>query len=60
MPGFRIARAEIHADLMEMARDDARLTVETDAALATPRGQALRVLLYLFGRDDAIRLLRAG
>ena len=60
LPGFRIARAETHADLMEMARDDARLVVETDPELASPRGEALRVLLYLFGRDDAIRLLRAG
>ena len=60
MPGFRIARAEAHADLMEIARDDARLLVETDPNLATERGSALRVLLYLFGRDDAIRLLRAG
>ena len=60
MPGFRIASAEHHADLMEIARDDARLVVETDPNLMTPRGEALRVLLYLFGRDDAIRLLRAG
>ncbi|MEX2318589.1 MAG: helicase-related protein, partial [Bauldia sp.] len=60
MPGFRIARAETHADLMEIARDDARLVVETDANLGSERGAALRVLLYLFGRDDAIRLLRAG
>jgi ATP-dependent DNA helicase RecG len=59
-PGFRIARAEHHADLMEIARDDARLVVETDRDLLSPRGEALRVLLYLFGRDDAIRLLRAG
>ena len=60
MPGFRIARAETHADLMDIARDDARLIVATDPNLATKRGSALRVLLYLFGRDDAIRLLRAG
>jgi ATP-dependent DNA helicase RecG len=60
MPGFRIARSDIHADLMEMARDDARLIVDTDPDLAGKRGEALRVLLYLFGRDEAIRLLRAG
>ena len=60
MPGFRIASAEHHAELMQMANDDARLIVATDANLTTVRGQALRVALYLFGRDDAIRLLRAG
>ncbi|MCK7611343.1 ATP-dependent DNA helicase RecG [Roseibium sediminicola] len=59
-PGFRIARAEDHADLMEVARDDARLILETDPDLESKRGQALRCLLYLFGRDAAIRLLRAG
>ncbi len=59
-PGFRIARAEDHADLMEVARDDARLILETDPDLQSKRGQALRCLLYLFGRDAAIRLLRAG
>ncbi len=59
-PGFRIARMEHHGDLMETARDDARLVLETDPDLASPRGEALRVLLYLFGKDDAVRLLRAG
>lgn len=59
-PGFRIARPEIHGDLMEVARDDARLIVEKDPHLSKPRGEALRVLLYLFGRDAAIRLLRSG
>ena len=59
-PGFRIADPEQHAELMEIARDDARLIVDTDPHLESPRGEALRVLLYLFGRDEAIRLLRAG
>ncbi|MTH96821.1 ATP-dependent DNA helicase RecG [Roseibium sp. RKSG952] len=59
-PGFRVARLEDHADLMEIARDDARLILETDPDLKGPRGDALRCLLYLFGRDEAIRLLRAG
>ena len=31
-----------------------------DPALTSERGQALRSLLYLFDRDEAIRLLRAG
>lgn len=59
-PGFRVARIEDHGDLLAMARDDARLVLATDPDLETPRGQALRILLYLFGRDEAIRLLRAG
>src|SRR5262245_11912671 len=60
MPGFRVARLELHGKLIGAARDDAKLVLTQDPALATPRGEALRALLYLFERDAAIRLLRAG
>ncbi len=59
-PGFQVARLEFHSDLLQIARDDARVLIEKDPMLETERGKALRVLLYLFGRDEAIRLLRAG
>ena len=59
-PDWRIARPETDGDLLAAARDDARLLVERDPHLETPRGQAIRALLYLFERDVAIRLLRAG
>jgi ATP-dependent DNA helicase RecG len=60
MPGFRIVRLEIHGKLVAAARDDTALTLSRDPSLASERGQALRHLLYLFERDEAIRLLRAG
>ena len=59
-PGFRVANLEVHYDLLEAARDDARLILARDPDLQGERGKALRMLLYLFGRDDAVRLLRAG
>ncbi|MER8835063.1 ATP-dependent DNA helicase RecG [Mesorhizobium sp. M0045] len=59
-PGFQVARIEVHADLLEAARDDARLILSRDPELQSERGTALRLLLYLFGRDEAVRLLRAG
>jgi ATP-dependent DNA helicase RecG len=59
-PGFQVARIEFHADLLETARDDARLFLADDPELQSERGKALRMLLYLFGRDEAVRLLRAG
>ena len=59
-PGFQVVRLEHHGDLLETARDDARLLLSRDPDLASPRGAAVRALLYLFGRDEAIRLLRAG
>src|SRR5438067_2367625 len=60
VPGFRVARLEVHGPLLEPARQDAMLTLARDPNLETPRGEALRQLLYLFERDEAIRLLRAG
>jgi ATP-dependent DNA helicase RecG len=60
MPGFRIARIEFHGKLLTAARDDAALMLARDPKLASPRGEALRTLLYLFARDEAIRLLGAG
>ncbi|RCS24550.1 ATP-dependent DNA helicase RecG [Phyllobacterium salinisoli] len=59
-PGFRLAAIEAHSDLLEIARKDARLLLERDPDLASERGAALRLLLYIFGRDEAVRLLRAG
>jgi ATP-dependent DNA helicase RecG len=59
-PRFRIANLETDADLMALAQDDARLALARDPALETPRGAALRLLLWLHGRDDAIRLMRLG
>ncbi|HEV7258454.1 MAG TPA: ATP-dependent DNA helicase RecG [Bosea sp. (in: a-proteobacteria)] len=59
-PDWRIARPEVDGDLLAAARDDARLLIERDPHLESPRGEAVRTLLYLFERDVAIRLLRAG
>ncbi len=60
MPEFRLADLSRHADLLAIARDDACLIVERDPDLTSPRGKALRVLLYLFERDAAVRYLRSG
>jgi ATP-dependent DNA helicase RecG len=59
-PGFRIASLEAHGDLLEIARKDAAYMIERDPDLTTARGEALRTLLYLHRRDEAIRFLRAG
>jgi ATP-dependent DNA helicase RecG len=59
-PGFRIARLDVHAHLLGAARDDGELILRNDPDLKSARGRALRVLLYLFGRDEAVRLLRSG
>jgi ATP-dependent DNA helicase RecG len=60
MPGFRIALPEVHGDLLPLARDEAKLAIAQDPELANERAKALRLLLYIFGRDEAVRLMRAG
>ena len=60
LPDFRLADLAHHADLLPVARDDARLALERDPELESDRGEALRTLLYLFDRDAAIRYLRSG
>jgi ATP-dependent DNA helicase RecG len=57
---FRIADLEQIQRLLEIASDDARLLVERDGGLSSPRGEAARVLLYLFERDWGVQLLRGG
>jgi ATP-dependent DNA helicase RecG len=60
MPELRLADLAAHADLIAVARDDARLILAKDGELETPRGTALRHLLYLFQRDLAVKYLRSG
>jgi ATP-dependent DNA helicase RecG len=59
-PGFHVARLETHGKYLGAARDDAKLILERDPQLQSERGKALRHLLYLFGKDEAIKLVRAG
>ncbi|MBS7542882.1 ATP-dependent DNA helicase RecG [Ancylobacter oerskovii] len=60
LPGFRVARLEVHGDLLERARAEARAVVAADPDLLGERGRALRLLLHIFERDVAVKLLEAG
>ncbi len=60
LPGFRLADLAAHARLLATARDDVELILRRDPELSSPRGEALRVLLYLFERDEAVKLLAGG
>jgi ATP-dependent DNA helicase RecG len=57
---FRIAALEQITRLLPAAHADARLLMERDGGLASERGQAARILLYLFQRDWGVQLLRGG
>jgi ATP-dependent DNA helicase RecG len=60
LPEFKLADLIAHGELLAAARDDAKLIIARDPNLETPRGEALRTLLYLFEQDDAVRTLRSG
>ena len=60
MPEFRVAEVPNFADLLAAARDDAKMVLAQDPDLKSPRGEALRTLLYLFECDEAVRLFRAA
>jgi len=60
LPSLRLARLPEDRDLLDAANDDAKLVLAQDPELTSARGEALRVLLYAFARDEAVRLLRAG
>jgi ATP-dependent DNA helicase RecG len=60
LPDFKLADIMVHGELLAAARDDAKLMISRDPDLETPRGQALRTLLYLFQQDEAVRTLRSG
>ncbi len=57
---FRAATAEDVAQLAPIAQSDAQLLLDRDGGLTGPRGQAARVCLYLFERDQAVGLIRSG
>ncbi len=60
LPLFRLADLSVHGELLAAAKDDASLVLATDLSLTSTRGEALRHLLYLFERDEAVRLLSSG
>jgi ATP-dependent DNA helicase RecG len=60
LPGYRVARSDVHAQLIAQARDEALRIMKDNPKLEGERGQALRCLLYLFERDEAVPLMGAG
>jgi ATP-dependent DNA helicase RecG len=60
MPEFRLADKSVHGELLAVAWDDAKLILTRDPELKSERGQALKILLYLFERDAAVLTLRSG
>jgi ATP-dependent DNA helicase RecG len=60
LPGYRIARSDVHGQLITQARDEALRFMKDNPKLTGERGEALRCLLYLFEQDEALPLIGAG
>jgi ATP-dependent DNA helicase RecG len=60
LPRFRVADLERQAGLMAVAQSDARRLLADDPGLASPRGKAARMLLWLLDQDRAIQLISVG
>jgi ATP-dependent DNA helicase RecG len=59
-PGFRVASLPLDETLLQGARDQAKYLLARDADLSSDQGKAARICLYLFEKDEAVRLLRGG
>jgi len=57
---FNIADLDQVQRLLPAAHADARLLIDRDGGLTSERGEAARILLYLFERDWGVQLLRGG
>ena len=60
LPHFKIADLTFHSDLLDLARNEAKLILNKDPDLISNRGEALKILLYLFERDNAVQYLKSG
>ena len=60
IPAFKIADAALHGDLLAIAQQDARVLVDADPQLTSPRGQAARLALHVFDQLDPEVFLGSG
>lgn len=63
MPGFKIADfaeyPELCSKLLSLANKEARRVCQEDPYLKGPKGEALALLLRIFGRDEAMKYTRS-
>jgi len=60
IPAFKLADAALHSDLLAIAQRDARVLVDADPTLSSPRGLAARLALHLFDQVDPEVFLGTG
>jgi ATP-dependent DNA helicase RecG len=60
LPQFLVANLETQNNLLEIARDDARLLLDNDPNLTSERGMAVRELLYLMDLQRSLQYIKVG
>ena len=60
MPLFRFAKLDIHQDLLRLARSEAEAIASRSPNLEGEGNRALHLLLHLFEREEAVRLLESA
>lgn len=60
LPDFKLIDLNVHTDLLKRAQQDAKLLLSHDPDLQSDRGQAIRLLLQLFGKEDALAFVTGG
>ncbi len=60
LPGYRLADPDQHERLLQVAARDAAVILDREPRLDGSRGQALRMLLTLFGRREGVQMLQSG
>jgi ATP-dependent DNA helicase RecG len=60
LPGFRLADFQAHQDLFKTAQRDVQHIMHQDPYLLSERGHNLRLLLRMFGRENAAWYVQSG
>ena len=60
MENLKLCDFDLQSQLIATARKDAQAIIQTDPELKTPRGQAIKMLMYLFEKDVYIPMILAG
>ena len=60
LPSFRLADLYQHAEMLPEIYDDVQQLLAQDPQLTSERGLAIRTLLHIFERGEALRLIEAG
>ena len=60
LPQFLVANLETQCHLLEIARDDAKILLDSDPNLMTNRGMAVRELLYLMDLQLSLQYIKVG